>query len=211
MTLYAFSKRLVDIFGALVGILFASPIMLLAAVFIKLVSPNGPVFADIPKRIGKKGKEFRFLKFRTMIPNAHQWLLDHPDIYEQYKQNNYKLDPDPRWIKGAKFLRGSSVDELPQFFNVLKGEMSLVGPRAYYPFEVKDQVEKFPETQKDMDAVISGKPGMTGVWQISGRSNIGFVERVKMDAEYAKNNSILYDLKIILKTPLVVLTRKGAY
>ena len=120
-------------------------------------------------------------------------------------------DEDPRLIPGAKFLRKSSIDEFPQFFNVLRGEMSLVGPRAYFPFEVEEQTKRFPETAELMPVVLSVNPGITGIWQISGRSEITFPERVRMDADYAKRRSLLYDLVIMLKTPLVVLGAKGAY
>jgi len=151
-------------------------------------------------------------KFRSMIPNAHKWLLEHPEWHEKYKANNYKISPDedPRFIKGARFMRKYSIDELPQFLNVLLGDMSLVGPRAYYPFELREQREKYPEASQYIDEVFQIKPGITGVWQVSGRSSIGFLERIKMDADYAKKRSILYDLLIILKTPLAVLAAKGA-
>ncbi|MBI2620879.1 sugar transferase [candidate division WWE3 bacterium] len=213
MSTYDIGKRALDIVGALVGIVVFSPLMLLIAVWIKLVSPDGSVFADIPERVGKKGTLFRFYKFRSMIPNAQQWLIDHPDWHKKYQENSYKLDPneDPRLIPGAKFLRRSSLDETPQFFNVLKGDMSLVGPRAYYPFEIAEQTERFPETKSYIPDVLSVKPGVTGVWQISGRSQISFSDRVRMDAEYAKRRSLLYDLIIVLKTPYIVLTAKGAY
>lgn len=211
MDLYEFLKRILDIIGALVGIILFSPIMLAAAFFIKIVSPGGPVFADIPSRVSK-GKDFKMFKFRSMIPNAHNWLLEHPEWHEKYKSNNYKISPDedPRFIRGARFMRKYSIDELPQFFNVLFGTMSLVGPRAYYPFELLEQGEKYPETAQYIEQVKLIKPGITGVWQISGRSKIGFVERIKMDADYATKKSILYDVVIILKTPLAVLAAKGA-
>jgi lipopolysaccharide/colanic/teichoic acid biosynthesis glycosyltransferase len=186
--------------------------MLLASIWIKIVSPDGPILADIPNRVGKGRKPFRFYKFRSMYPNAHELLKKDPKLYEKYVKNNYKLssDEDPRLIKGGKFLRKSSIDEIPQFFNVLKGEMSIVGPRAYYFDEVEEQLKRFPEAQKYMDEVMTIKPGITGLWQVSGRSDIGFVDRVKLDAEYAKNMSLLYDLQIVVKTPYVVLTGKGA-
>ncbi|NBO36093.1 sugar transferase, partial [bacterium] len=130
---------------------------------------------------------------------------------KKYKENNYKLDPDPRLIKGGKFLRKYSFDELPQFFNILLGDMSIVGPRAYLKFELKEQEEKYPETSDDIKIMLTAKPGLTGLWQISGRSSVGFVERIKMDAEYARNRSIFYDILIIMKTPLVVIFGKGAY
>ncbi|MFA6981945.1 MAG: sugar transferase [Patescibacteria group bacterium] len=210
MTFYDIGKRVFDILGSAVGILLFSPVMIITAVYIKVVSPKGPILADAPKRVGKNGKEFKFYKFRSMIPNAHKWFLEHPDVYKKYVENNYKLDPDPRWIKGAEFIRDYSIDELPQFFNIFLGQMSLVGPRSYYPFELKERAEKFPSTKKDIAQAIKVKPGLTGVWQISGRSEIGFVERVRMDAVYAQKKSLLYDLLILLKTPYVVLAKKGA-
>ena len=212
MDSYDILKRFIDILGGLFGVLLFSPIMILASAFIKLTSPNGPVFADIPPRVSKGGREFKMYKFRSMIPNAHQWLLDHPEWHEKYKANNYKLNPeeDPRYIRGAKFMRKYSIDELPQFINVLIGDMSLVGPRAYYPFELKEQREKFPDKADYIDTVLTIKPGITGVWQVGGRSKIGFTERIKMDAEYAKKRSILYDLLVIIKTPLAIIAAKGA-
>jgi len=205
-------KRIIDILGSLLGIVLFSPIMILTSIWIKIVSPNGPVLADIPNRVGKDKKPFRFYKFRSMYPNAHELLKKDAELYDKYVKNNYKLsaDEDPRLIKGGKFLRKSSIDETPQFFNVLKGEMSIVGPRAYYFDEMEDQLKRFPEARKYVDEVMKVKPGITGLWQVSGRSDIGFVDRVKLDAEYAKKMSLLYDLMIILKTPYVVLTGKGA-
>lgn len=205
-------KRLIDIIGSIVGIIFLSPVMISASIFIKIVSPEGPVLADIPNRVGKDKKTFKFYKFRSMYPNAHEMLKKDPKLYDKYVKNNYKLssDEDPRLIKGGVFLRKSSIDELPQFFNVLKGEMSLVGYRAYYPDEIEEQVKRFPEAKKYMSQVMKVKPGITGLWQVSGRSDIGFVDRVRLDAKYAKNVSLLYDLRIVLKTPYVVLLGKGA-
>lgn len=206
---YEIAKRLLDIFGAVVGLVLFSPIMLLTAVYIKLVSP-GPVFADIPERIGKDKKKFRMYKFRSMITDAHSYLLCHPKLYEEYKKNSYKLENDPRIIRGGKFIRRTSIDELPQFINILKGDMSLVGPRAYFPFELRDQQIEFPQTKPYVEKLLTVKPGITGPWQVGGRSQINFVERAKMDAGYASRRSVLYDLYIILKTPLAVLQAKGA-
>lgn len=210
-TPYRLSKRLLDIIGSLVGILLFSPIMLTTAIYIKLTSPKGPIFADIPKRVGPNGKEFRFFKFRTMIPKAHEFLMSNPDLYKKYVENNYKLDPDPRLIKGGTLIRKFSIDEMPQFFNIFLGDMSLVGPRAYYPFELKDQAKKFPQCVNEIETVKTIKPGLTGPWQVSGRSTISFPQRIKMDAEYANNKSIWYDIRIILMTPLAVITGRGAY
>ena len=206
---YEIAKRLLDIVGAAVGLVLFSPVMLLTAIYIKLVS-QGPVFADIPERIGKDSKKFRMYKFRSMITNAHAYLLQNPELYEEYKKNSYKLENDPRIIKGGNFIRRTSIDELPQFINVLKGDMSLVGPRAYFPFELRDQQVEFPQTRPYVEKLLTIKPGITGPWQVGGRSQINFVERAKMDAGYASRRSILYDLHIVLETPLAVLQAKGA-
>ena len=208
--MYFLIKRIIDILGALVGILIFCPIMLITSIFIFIVSP-GPILAVTKPRMGKNGKYFNLLKFRSMIPDAQKWLESQPELFKKYKENNFKLDPDPRLIPGGKFIRKYSIDELPQFFNILIGDMSLVGPRAYFDFELIDQLSNYPETKNYIDEMKLSKPGLTGTWQVSGRSGIGFVERIKMDAEYSKRQSILYDLCIILKTPYVVLFGKGAY
>ena len=207
---YDVGKRIIDIIGAVVGIIIFSPVMLLTALWIKAVSPDGPVFADIPKRVGKGSEEFHMFKFRSMIPNAQQWLEDRPEWLKKYRENDYKLDPDPRMIKGAKFIRKTSIDEMPQFFNILLGQMSLVGPRAYFPFELREQAKRYPKTKKHIEQVMTIKPGLTGPWQVGGRSEIGFVKRIKMDAGYAEVRSLPYDIFVILKTPIVVLLQKGA-
>ena len=210
--MYKILKRIMDIVGALVGLVLFFPVFIAVSIWIKAVSPGGPVFADIPDRVGKDKKPFKFMKFRSMFPNAHDYLVKNQELYKKYVENNYKLnaEEDPRIIKGGIFLRKYSIDELPQFINVLKGEMSIVGPRAYYFFEIEDQALKFPGTAELVDKAVSVKPGITGPWQVTGRSTIGFVERVKLDAKYAETKSILYDILIVLKTPYVVLTKKGA-
>lgn len=206
---YEFWKRVVDIVGSALGLILFSPVMLAAAVYIKLVSP-GPVFADIPLRVGKNFRKFRMYKFRSMIPDAHGYLLRHRELYEKYKKNSYKLDNDPRIIAGGEFIRKYSIDELPQFINVFKGDMSLVGPRAYYPFELRDQQQRFPETKKYVKNLLTVKPGVSGPWQVGGRSDVSFTERTRIDAEYANRRSVWYDFYIILKTPYAVISAKGA-
>lgn len=208
--MYTFGKRLMDILGGFVGIVLFAPIMIPTALYIKLVSPDGPVFADMKKRVGKNGREFRMLKFRTMVPNAQEWLESQPELYKQYQENGYKLDPDPRWIPGAVAIRKYSIDEMPQFFNIFFGQMSVVGPRAYFKYELDEQAQRYPQTVKDIQNALKVKPGLTGPWQVGGRSSVGFVERIKMDADYAETKSLLYDIKVILQTPLVVITGKGA-
>lgn len=209
---YDFFKRLMDIVGALVGIIIFLPISIVTVIAIVVESP-GPILADTPKRVGKEGKEFRFLKFRSMIPNAHQLLHTDPrfkKLLEEYKKSSFKLHDDPRITKVGKFIRKHSIDEIPQFINVLKGEMSLVGPRAYYPFELEEQQEKYPHTKALVKEVLKVKPGITGQWQVSGRSEINFDKRISMDAEYAKRRSLIYDILVLLKTPIAMITAKGA-
>lgn len=210
--LYDFTKRALDIIGALLGLIILLPLFLLIALIIKIDSP-GPIFADTPMRVGKAGKLFKMYKFRSMIANAHNLLRIDPrfkKLYEEYKKSSYKLTKDPRITSFGKFIRKYSLDELPQLMSVLKGEMSLVGPRAYYPDELSQQQKNYPETSKFVRIILSGKPGVTGVWQVSGRSEINFDKRVKLDALYVKRKSILYDIFIMLKTIPAVLSGKGA-
>lgn len=209
---YDIVKRILDTFFSIILLILFSPVILVTAVLIKLDS-NGPVFADTPKRVGKDGNLFKMYKFRSMVKNAHDALLCDPkykNLYEVYKKSGYKLKGDPRITKFGKFIRKYSIDEVPQFLNVIKGEMSIVGPRAYYPDELKDQQEKYPQTKKSVDVVLSVKPGITGVWQISGRSEINFDKRIEMDATYARKRSFFYDIIIILETPFAMLSGKGA-
>ncbi len=210
--LYDASKRLLDIIISVVALVIFSPIILVAAIAIKLNS-EGPFLADTPPRIGKGGRSFRMYKFRSMVANAHEILVNDPkfkDLLNDYKKGGYKLKDDPRITTVGKFIRKYSIDEIPQFLNVLKGEMSVVGPRAYYPDELRDQQKKYPYTRDAVKVVLSVKPGITGVWQVTGRSQINFDKRIQLDASYAKKRSIIYDLYLILKTPDAVFSGKGA-
>lgn len=210
--LYDLIKQVVDfVLSVVLGVFFFLPCVM-AAIAIKIDS-KGPIFADTPMRVGRKGKLFRMYKFRSMIANAHQLLRTDKkfrQLYERYKRNSYKLKYDPRVTRVGKFIRRHSIDEIPQLINVIKGEMSIVGPRAYYPDELKNQQKKFPKTVKMVRTVLSAKPGITGVWQVSGRSEINFDKRVTMDAEYVKRRSLLYDIIILLKTPWAMISGKGA-
>jgi len=211
-TCYFLVKRIIDIAGSIVALIFFSPICLLTAIAIEIESP-GPVLADTPKRMGKDGKEFRLLKFRSMIPNAH--LLLHTDpkfkkLLEEYKKSSYKLHNDPRITKVGKFIRKHSIDEIPQLVNILLGDMSLVGPRPYYPFELEEQQKKYPNTKELVKEVLKAKPGLTGQWQVSGRSEINFDKRIEMDADYARRRSIIYDILILLQSPIAMIVGKGA-
>lgn len=205
-------KRLTDIIGAILLLIFFSPICLLTAIAIKLDS-DGPVLADVPERIGQYGRKFKMFKFRSMIVNAHYMLRKDPQfktLFEEYKKGSYKLKNDPRVTKVGKFIRKHSIDEIPQLFNVLKGEMSLIGPRAYYPDELSNQQRKFPHTKDLVKKVLQVKPGLTGLWQVTGRSEVNFDKRIAIDASYVDNLSFLMDFKIIIKTPLVMITGEGA-
>lgn len=206
-------KRWMDVILALaVGTAFL-PVSLAVALAIKLESPDGPVLADTPLRVGKDGHLFRTFKFRSMVPNAYMLIKTDPrfaQLYQEYKRNSFKLVNDPRVTRVGKFIRKYSLDEVPQFINVLKGEMSLVGPRPYYDEELKEQQKKYPETKHLVKEALSVRPGITGIWQVSGRSEINFDKRIEMDAHYARKMSLWYDLKILFRTPLVMLSGKGA-
>lgn len=206
---YNLFKRSLDIIGSVLGIILLSPLLFLTSVLIKLDS-EGPVLAETPLRVGQNGELFRMYKFRSMYKNAIEILEKNPKLMEEYKKNSYKLINDPRITRVGKIIRKLSVDELPQLFNILKGEMSLVGPRAYYPFELDEQQKKYPQTEEFVKIILQAKPGLTGVWQISGRSEINFDKRVEMDANYVTRRSIIHDVWLILKTIPAVLTGRGA-
>ena len=210
--LYTYTKRFIDIVGSLVLLTIFLPISSLVAVAIKLNSP-GPIFADTPERAGKDGKPFKLYKFRSMIINAHEKLRTDPKLahlYREYNRNSYKLKTDPRVTTVGRFIRKHSLDEIPQIINVLKGEMSLVGPRPYYPDELVEQQRKYPMTRHLVKIVLSAKPGVTGFWQVSGRSEVNFDKRIKMDADYVQKRSLTLDVKILLKSPWAMISGKGA-
>lgn len=210
--MYAFFKRLIDIVGSYVLIALFFPIATLTAIAIKLDS-SGPILADTPKRVGQGGKLFKLYKFRSMVANAHELLRTDPKmakLYSKYKHNSYKLEADPRVTHVGRFIRKHSLDEIPQLLNVMRGEMSLVGPRPYYPDELVEQQRKYPQTRELVKVVLSAKPGMTGYWQVSGRSEVNFDKRIKMDADYVKKRSVAFDLLILLKSPWAMISGKGA-
>lgn len=206
---YDFVKRLMDISGGLVGLILFSPLLIAVAIAIKINS-KGPVMADTPMRVGKNGKLFKMYKFRSMVVGAQDLLQKNPELLKEYKKNSYKLHNDPRVTKVGKFIRKFSIDEFPQFFNIIRGEMSIVGPRAYYPFELEEQQKKYPKSRDFVKIILSSKPGLTGVWQVSGRSEINFDKRVEMDAQYVQRRSVLYDAYLIAKTIPAVLFSRGA-
>lgn len=212
MMFYFAAKRLMDVSLAIIlGIIFL-PIALLTALAIRLESP-GSILADTPERVGQNGKPFKLYKFRSMIVGAHELLRSDPKfkkLYQEYKRSSYKLREDPRITRVGRFIRKHSLDEIPQLINVLKGAMSLVGPRPYYPDELAEQQERYPATRELVKEVLSIKPGLTGVWQVSGRSEVNFDKRIALDADYARRKSLLYDLVILAKSPWAMISGKGA-
>lgn len=209
---YAYIKRLIDIVGSTILGLFFLPVALLTALAITL-DTRGPVLADTPQRVGKNGTLFKLYKFRSMVVNAHSRLRTDPklaELYSQYKRNSYKLKEDPRVTHVGRFIRKHSLDEIPQLLNVLKGDMSLVGPRPYYPDELTEQQRKYPNTKDLVKEVLSAKPGITGHWQVSGRSEVNFDKRIKMDADYVRKRSVLFDILILLRSPWAMISGKGA-
>ncbi|MCP8617498.1 sugar transferase [Salirhabdus salicampi] len=198
-------KRATDVVGSIIGLVVFSPIFFLVSLLYLWGSSKGPVFFK-QKRVGHNGKEFYIYKFRSMVTNAEERLKSDPVLYEKYIQNNYKLDQDedPRITKIGKFLRKTSLDELPQLINVLKGDMTIIGPRPV----VKEELREYKERKS---VLLSVKPGLTGYWQVSGRSDVGYPERVDIELYYVYNQSVKLDLSIFFKTILIVLLRKGAY
>lgn len=198
-------KRIVDLLAGIIGMIILIPLMLIIKIANIFTKDKASIFF-VQNRIGKDGKIFKMYKFRTMIIGAEEelekLLIENEDLRNEYELNK-KIKDDPRVTKIGKFLRKTSLDEFPQFINILKGEMSLVGPRPYLKREKKD-------IGKDYYKIIEMTPGLTGLWQVSGRSNISFEERVKLDMEYYKKNSFWGDMKILLKTITAVLNKKGA-
>ena len=202
-TYEAFIKRVVDIIGGLVGIILSSPIMLVTAIAIKLDSPGPVLFKQT--RVGQNGRLFKCWKFRSMYMDAEERKAELMAQNEMEGGVMFKMKDDPRVTKVGKVIRKLSIDELPQFFNVFAGTMSLVGTRP----PTVDEVEKY---ERDQWRRISIKPGITGMWQVSGRSNVKtFEEVVQMDVEYIDNWSIFMDFKILFKTVAVLFEREGAY
>ncbi|PMC37363.1 multidrug MFS transporter [Bacillus sp. UMB0899] len=202
---YYLTKRIVDILGALIGLVLVSPIFMLISVLYLFGENKGPVFFA-QQRVGKNGRIFKMYKFRSMIVDAENVLKSDKKLYQKYLENNYKLEPseDPRITKIGQFLRETSLDELPQLLNVLKGDMSLVGPRPVVQVELKEYNHRLTE-------FLSVKPGVTGYWQICGRSDVGYPERADLEFYYVDNQGFKLDLKIIVNTILLVISRKGAY
>lgn len=199
---YTFIKRLLDIMGACIGLLFCMPVFLVIAICIKLEDPKGSVFF-YQQRVGKNEKLFNMYKFRSMVSNAEE-LLGSLLEKNEIEGHMFKMKEDPRITKIGRFIRKTSIDELPQLWNVLKGEMSLVGPRP----PLVREVEQYSTYHKQRLQVT---PGCTGLWQVSGRNNVSFEKMVELDVQYIRERSIITDTKIILKTIVVLFGSKDAF
>lgn len=200
-----FVKRAIDIVAGLIGIILLIPVTLLIGIINIIFRENGPIFYS-QERIGKNGKKFKMYKYRSMVVDAdkklEKLLQENKELRDEFEKTR-KLKNDPRITKIGKILRKTSLDELPQLINVLKGEMSLVGPRAV----VDGEIELFGENK---EKVLSVKPGITGYWAANGRSNTTYEERVDMETFYAENFNLLLDIKILFKTVFSVVKREGA-
>lgn len=199
--IYGGVKRVFDFFISLIGIIILSPLFLIIMLAIKIDS-KGPCFF-IHKRIGKNGKTIGVYKFRSMVVNAEELLKKLTPEQEKEFKENFKMENDFRITKVGKILRKTSLDELPQLLNILKGNMSLVGPRPV----IKDELEKYGEYK---DKFLSVTPGLTGYWQANGRSNTTYEERVQMDMYYIDHMSLLLDIKIMFQTVVAVIKKEGA-
>ena len=197
---YFIIKRIIDTIGAICGILLMSPVMIVVGIWIKLDS-KGPVFFA-QNRIGQDGKKFKMYKFRSMCMDA-ECLLDKLKDENEMSGPMFKIKEDPRVTKIGRFIRRTSIDELPQLFNILKGQMSLVGPRPSLPKEVV----QFTSFQKQR---LIAKPGLTCYWQVRGRSDISFKEWMEMDVEYIEERNTWIDIKLIFKTVGVLFGDEGA-
>lgn len=199
--LYKLIKRLFDFCAALTGSIITLPFFIIIAIAIKLDS-KGSVFF-IHHRVGKNGKPLPILKFRTMVVGAENMIKDFTPEQKKEWETNFKLEHDPRVTKIGHFLRKTSIDELPQLYNILAGQLSVVGPRPV----TKEEIEKYG---KNKDKILSVTPGLTGWWACNGRSNIDYQERMDLELYYVDHASLLLDLKIILKTVKITLSHEGA-
>lgn len=201
-----FLKRLVDLISALVLFVLFLPIWIILPILIQLDSP-GPIFYR-HKRVGKNGKQFWLYKFRSMIDNADEFLYQkNPKLLAKFKAGDWKLADDPRITKLGKLMRNLTLDEFPQLYNILRGEMSLVGPRAYIQKELDEQVKKYPQSKQYIPYILSVKPGLTGPWQVSGRNEISFDKRAKLDFDYTQKRNLIYDIIIMIKTPKAMISK----
>lgn len=205
---YVTAKRILDILVALTLIIVFLPIWLIVPVLIYLTSPGPIIYKH--RRLGLNGEEFDMYKFRSMVVNADE-ILHNKDkaLLKKFKDKDWKLEAkdDPRITRLGRVLRALTIDEFPQLINVLRGDMSMVGPRAYLKLELKSQMRRYPACRPLGRVVMRAKPGITGLWQVSGRNEITFDKRLALDAEYVATASIWNDLKILFKTPRAMISK----
>lgn len=199
--IYDFVKRVFDIVWSLIGLIVLSPVFIILSILVKTTS-EGPVFFA-HKRVGKGGKTIKIYKFRSMVTNAEELIKQFTPEQKAEYEKNFKLENDPRITKVGNFMRKTSLDELPQLINILKGDISIVGPRP-----VMDVETQIYGNYRNM--LLSVKPGLTGFWAANGRSHTTYTRRRAMEIYYVKNRSVLLDLKIIFKTFISVFKREGA-
>ena len=199
--MYRVIKRILNLFCSFVGVIVLSPFFLIISLLIKVTS-KGPVFF-VHERVGLNGKKFKLIKFRTMVNNAEEMIASFSPEQKKEWEENYKLKDDPRITKIGKFLRRTSLDELPQLINILKGDMSIVGPRPVVDEELNWYGDK-------KDKLLSVKPGLTGWWAVNGRSNVPYPERCDLELYYVDHISFALDVKIILKTLGAIIKKDGA-
>lgn len=208
ISFYRLGKRSLDIFAAIILAIIFLPLWLIIPVLIKLGSPGPALFAQ--SRVGRNGKIFKILKFRSMVADADDLLWkasEYKELRNKFTKSDWKLENDPRVTRVGWILRRLSIDEFPQVFNILKGDMSIVGPRAYRPQEIEAQAKKYPKAKKWIEKALTVKPGLTGLWQVSGRNDVPFDKRVQIDAEYAGRKSLPEDILILLRTPKAMLSK----
>ena len=206
MISYDIQKRVLDLVVAFILFIIFLPVWVIVPLLIYIESGSPIIFKH--KRVGKDGKEFYLFKFRSMVKDADDLLHKHDQkLLEKFKANDWKIENDPRITKLGKVLRSLTIDEFPQLYNVFRGEMSMVGPRAYVQKELEEQTKRYPKTQSCVAAILSVKPGITGPWQTSGRNEVPFAQRAEMDAEYARTKSIWHDIMILLKTPQAMISK----
>jgi len=203
---YVLIKRIIDLVLTVLLTVVFFPVWFIVPLLIKLQSKGSIIYSH--ERLGKNGRKFNLYKFRTMVEDADEILFKKDkNLLKKFKKGDWKLKNDPRITKLGRLLRNLTIDEFPQFWNVLRGEMSIVGPRAYVERELKEQIKKYPKTKPLIKTILSVKPGITGPWQTSGRNEIPFDERARMDYEYARSHSFWQDLLILLKTPKAMISK----
>lgn len=207
MISYDIQKRILDILVATLLLIAFLPFWIIVPALI-IIDSGWPIFFA-HKRVGKGGKDFYILKFRSMIHEADEYLHSGKDakLLEQFKNGDWKLKDDPRITRLGRVLRSLTIDEFPQVINVLRGEMSMVGPRAYVKRELEEQTRRYPETEELISTILSVKPGITGPWQTSGRNEVPFIKRAKLDAAYARKRDIKEDLRILARTPGAMISK----